>query len=62
MKKETMWMCSVGVVGDMPLVPGSDLPMRQAIERAFKEVTGRDPEFNFSGWGSELTETLTEKS
>ena len=30
--------------------------MRQAVEEAFKQLTGDWPEFIFSGWGAELTE------
>jgi hypothetical protein len=31
--------------------------MRQAVERAFFELTGAHSTFNFSGWGGELTES-----
>jgi hypothetical protein len=30
--------------------------MRQAVERAFRDITGEDAEFTFSGWSAELTE------
>lgn len=30
--------------------------MREAVARAYREITGRDPDFIFSGWGAELTE------
>lgn len=56
MKTHKVWMCKIGVVGDLKLPPGADGPMRTAIERAFREITGRDAEFTFSGWGGELTE------
>jgi hypothetical protein len=54
-KTERIWTCKVGgVVGEVP--PGADLPMRQAVERAFQEITGLEAEFTFSGWGGTLTE------
>lgn len=50
------WTCKIGEV-DASLVPvGGDLPMRQAVERAYEELTGRRCEFNFSGWGGALDE------
>ena len=30
--------------------------MRQAITKAYRELTGEDPEFIFSGWAGELDE------
>jgi hypothetical protein len=55
-KKETVWDCQIGVIGDLVLPPGADFPMREAILKAFKELTGRDAEFIFSGWGAKLTD------
>lgn len=52
-----IWTCKIGEA-DMTNVPqGADLPMRIAVERAFKEVTGQDARFTFSGWSGELTES-----
>jgi hypothetical protein len=31
--------------------------MRQAVEKAYRELTGEDPEFIFSGWGGRLDES-----
>lgn len=31
--------------------------MRQAIRKAYIEVTGHEPIFIFSGWGAELSES-----
>ena len=59
-KRETMWKCEIGLSGSFALPPGSDFPMRQAIARAFLEITGREPDFLFSGWGDELTEAQRE--
>ena len=39
---------------DLPM--GSDSPMRRAIIDAYVRLTGKEPEFCFSGWGAELTE------
>lgn len=52
---EVIWTCKIGGPGVL-LGGGNDLPMRQAIIAAYREVTGREPEFIFSGWGATLTE------
>jgi hypothetical protein len=31
--------------------------MRRAVERAYRDITGREPDFIFSGWGAQLTES-----
>lgn len=51
-----IWACKIGEVDAEKLPPGSDGPMRRAIELAYNELTGESPEFIFSGWGGELTE------
>lgn len=51
-----VWTCKIGGVAEELLPPGADWPMRQAVGRAYREITGTDPEFCFSGWGGELTE------
>lgn len=52
-----IWTCKIGEVPD-PLLPhGSDWPMRVAIRNAYLLLTGREPNFIFSGWGGELTES-----
>lgn len=55
MTTERIWFCKVGGPADF-FEKGSDHPMRVAIAKAFREVTGCDPEFTFSGWGGELSE------
>lgn len=52
------WECKIGISPGTPvtLPGGSDFPMRTAIEAAFIQVTGQEPEYCFSGWGAELTE------
>lgn len=51
------WSCTIGSDSvDPNLLPmGCDLPMRQAIKRAYREITGKDAEFVFSGWSAKLT-------
>ena len=53
---EHIWTCKIG--GDVANFPhgGADLPMRKAIAHAYRELTGCEPEFLFSGWGGTLTE------
>jgi len=50
-----IWDCKIGEVDDVPA--GSDFPMREAVKRAYFEITGKEPTFLFSGWGGNLTET-----
>lgn len=50
------WSCKIGET-DNPLPDGADHPMRQAICRAYRELTGEEPDFLFSGWGAKLTES-----
>lgn len=51
-----IWYCKIGQVNQDQLPKGSDFPMRQAIAKAYKEITGQECNFIFSGWGAELTE------
>jgi hypothetical protein len=53
-----IWYCKIGEIDAKNLEQwnGADLPMRAAIERAYKDVTGEDAQFCFSGWGGELDE------
>ena len=51
------WICKVGFAEELP--QGADFPLRMAVARAYKEITGKDAEFMFSGWGNyvgDLTE------
>lgn len=55
MVRNQIWECKIGEV-DAGLVPnGADLPMRMAVREAYRKITGREPDFLFSGWGAELT-------
>lgn len=53
-----IWMCKIGTLedGSVELPTGCDLPMRLAIQDAYKKLTGKEPDFIFSGWSAELTE------
>lgn len=53
--KPKIWYCKIGWATDLP--DGADFPMRQAIKKAFYDLTGEFPDFLFSGWGAELTES-----
>jgi|GEM_PF-5455912 len=57
-----IWDCKIGIkAGTSVVLPaGSDFPMRVAVEKAFKEITGLDADFCFSGWGGELTKIQAE--
>lgn len=44
-------------VDAVKLPAGADHPMRVAIATAYEALTGESPEYIFSGWDGELTET-----
>ena len=50
------WTCQVGEHDRSALPPGSDSPMREAVRRAYLELTGTEPLYIFSGWGDHLPE------
>ncbi len=52
---ERIWECKIGGLVPEDLPRGLDWPMRKAIQKAFKEITGVEHQFNFSGWAAELT-------
>lgn len=52
-----IWSCKIGECDAELLPDGADAPMRAAVERAYRELTGFDAAFNFSGWGAELDES-----
>lgn len=51
-----IWFCKIGETDPVNVPAGGDLPMRLAVERAYRELTGNDPSFCFSGWAGALTE------
>lgn len=54
------WTCTIGEINSEEFrkngPQGADLPMRDAIAKAYREVTGQECNFIFSGWGHELPE------
>lgn len=50
-----IWDCKIGFANEAELPDGADAPMREAVRRAYLELTGWEPEFIFSGWGGQLT-------
>jgi hypothetical protein len=42
---ERIWQCTIGGEAD-ELPYGADLPMRTAISKAFRRITGREPPFS----------------
>lgn len=52
---ERIWTCTF--VGESDSMPnGSDGPMREAVAKAFRSMTGNPPVAIFSGWGGTLGE------
>ena len=56
MIEKTVWDCKIGFADRNSLPGGADNPMRKAVESAFYELTKKECEFCFSGWGGDLTE------
>jgi hypothetical protein len=54
--RAAIWYCKIGEVPRGKLPHTADAPMRDAVSKCFKELTGEYPGFIFSGWGAELTE------
>ena len=51
-----IWSCKIGEMEDESVPSGGDLPMRQAVEEAYRKLTGHECTFCFSGWAAKLTE------
>ena len=51
-----IWSCKIGETLAESLPRGADFLMREAVERAYEQVTGRPATFTFSRWGAKLTE------
>jgi len=45
------WNCTIGPTTRDKLPDGSDLPMRQAVEDAFRNIVGEYSAHCWSGWG-----------
>jgi hypothetical protein len=52
-----IWTCKIGYAAPESVPSGADVPMRNVVSYAFKNVTGHDNSFLFSGWGGTLTES-----
>lgn len=50
------WTCTIGEFPRGELPDGADWPMRQAVEQAYRDLTGRESDYTFSGWGDPLPE------
>ena len=50
-EKPRYWLCIVGPTDQNKLPPGADLPMRNAVERAFIKLTRSEPEELHTHWG-----------
>ncbi|MEQ1575843.1 MAG: hypothetical protein ABMA15_15525 [Vicinamibacterales bacterium] len=55
MLNEAIWTCKIGELDRTRLGPGADATMRLAVREAYTALTGRAPDFIFSGWAGELT-------
>ncbi len=56
MADKAIWTCKIGPADRDALDQPADEPMRKAVQAAFREVTGHDEDYCFSGWGGALTE------
>lgn len=50
------WFCKIGEADPDALPEGADAPMREAVAKAYFDLTGDHSNFIFSGWGAELDE------
>lgn len=56
MSEKQVWYCKIGGADESDLPWGADSPMREAVKIAYKQLTGKEPDFCFTGWGAELTD------
>lgn len=54
-----VWECAVGGRSPVIVPNGGDFPMRQAVEKAFFDLTGQNPEMCYSGWGRKFTDKVS---
>ena len=54
--KRQVWYCKIGAK-NVSVPYCGDAPMRQAVEDAFKSLTGKSHDFLFSGWEAKLTKS-----
>lgn len=53
---EEYWWCRVGPIDRSKVPWGGDLPMRQSVASAFRELVGEYPVVVSSGWGMDQQE------
>lgn len=53
--KRSAWACKIGIPEGVSVPMGGDSPMREAVAKAFKLLTGEDATAIFSGWGASFT-------
>ena len=51
--RKCYWIGIIGETEHWKLPSGADSPMRKAIKKAFKEITGHDDEILYSGWSAD---------
>lgn len=49
--KQRYWYCLIGPFDTDKLPDGSDAPLRQAVQKAFAQLTGSEADLTSSGWG-----------
>lgn len=60
-QKQEFWTCVIGPADRNQLPFGSDGPMKRAVQSAFYDLTGENPEVCSSGWGND-SKTAAEAS
>ena len=51
--KPRYWVCIIGETEWNDLPRGADSPIRQATQKAFKEITGHNENHCWSGWAAD---------
>jgi hypothetical protein len=51
-----IWGCKIGFAFAEELPKEADAPLRDALNKAFYELTGHSADFCFSGWDGKLDE------
>lgn len=48
--RSKVWKCEIGIAIEGELPEFADAPMREAVKKAFRELTSKEPVFIASGW------------
>lgn len=51
MNRDRQWTCKIGYMATEALPEGADNPLRRAVEAAYEQHFGKEPDFCESGWG-----------